>query len=95
LRFEQIIWLPAVEEKLYGKHHVIRREVEEALKSPPLVKFVEKGHQAGEDVYAAYGRTGAGRYLIIFYIAKPNKTALIISGRDMTNKERKAYGKRK
>lgn len=42
MRFEQIIWLPAIEEKLFRKHHVIRREVEEALKSKPLVKFVEK-----------------------------------------------------
>lgn len=95
MRFEQIIWLPAIEEKLFHKHHVIRREVEEVLKSRPLVKFVEKGNQTGEDVYAAYGRTEAGRYLIIFYIAKPNKAALIISGRDMNDKERKAYGKRK
>lgn len=95
MRFAQIIWLPVIEEKLFHKHRVIRREVEEALKSKPLVKFVEKGQRPGEDVYAAYGRTEAGRYLIIFFIAKPDKAALIISGRDMTDKERKAYGKRK
>jgi uncharacterized protein len=65
------------------------------LQRRPLVKFVERGQQAGEDVYAAYGRTVAGRYLIIFFIAKPDKAALIISGRDMNDKERKAYGKRK
>lgn len=95
VRFEQIIWLPAIAEKLFQKHHLIRREVEEALKSRPLIKFVEKGQRPGEDIYAAYGRTAAGRYLIIFFIAKPDKAALIISGCDMNDKERKAYGKRK
>ncbi len=85
----------AVEEKLFRKHRVIRREVGEALQRRPLVKFVERGQRPGEDVYAAYGRTEAGRYLIIFYIAKPNQTAFIISARDMNDKERKAYGKRK
>ena len=28
VKFEQILWLPAIEEKLFRKHHVTRREVE-------------------------------------------------------------------
>lgn len=34
----------------------------------------------------------AGRYLTLFFIYKPNNLALIISARDMDEKERKLYG---
>lgn len=49
----------------------------------------------GEDVYAAFGRTFAGRYLAVFFIYKPErKTAVVISARDMTERERKTYGRK-
>jgi len=34
------------------------------------------------------------RYLIVFFVYKKGKAALIISGRDMSDKERKKYGKK-
>ncbi|MDZ7314012.1 MAG: hypothetical protein ONB45_22345 [candidate division KSB1 bacterium] len=37
----------------------------------------------GENVYAAYGQTHAGRYLIGFFINKQKTAALPISARDM------------
>jgi len=40
-------------------------------------------------------QTFGGRYLSVFFIYKPaRKTAVIISARDMTDKERKAYGRK-
>jgi len=55
----------------------------------------KKGHTAGEDVYAAFGQTLGGRYLSVFFIYKPSrKTAAIISARDMSDKERKAFGRK-
>ena len=49
----------------------------------------------GEDVYAAFGQTLGGRYLSVFFIYKrARKTAVIISARDMSAKERKAYGRK-
>ncbi len=54
-------------------------------------RFVESGHRPGEDVYAAIGQTDAGRYLIVFFIHKPANTALILSARDMDEKERRRY----
>ncbi len=48
----------------------------------------------GEDVYAAYGRTHAGRYMTAVFIRKFGNRALIISARDMDSKERKQYGKK-
>ncbi len=61
----------------------------------PRIRFAEKGHTPGEDVYAAFGQTLGGRYLSVFFIFKPRlKTAAIISARDMSDKERKAYGRK-
>jgi hypothetical protein len=54
---------------------------------------LERGHVAGEDLFGAYGRTGAGRYLSIFFIYKFNRDAFVISAREMDSKERKRYAK--
>jgi hypothetical protein len=48
-------------EKLASKHHVEPEEVEQVLNSNPRIRFIEKGERKGEDVYAALGRTEAGR----------------------------------
>jgi uncharacterized DUF497 family protein len=42
-------------------------------------------------VYAARGQTDAGRYLIVFFLHKPNHVALILSARDMDQRERRRY----
>jgi uncharacterized protein len=69
-------------------------EVEELLDGKPKFRFVENGHRPGEDVYAALGQTEAGRYLIAFFIVKPDGRALPLSARDMTPGERKLYGRK-
>lgn len=94
MRIYHIIWLPEIEEKLYHKHQVLVEEVEEVLFDKPHIRFVEKGHQEGEDLYAAYGRTAAGRWLIVFFIVKGEHEALVISARDMERKERRLYARR-
>ena len=44
---------------------------------------------------AAFGQTLGGRYLSVFFIYKPARTtAVIISARDMSDKERKTYGRK-
>ena len=91
---ERIIWFPKTVDKLAWKHGVIPQEVEEILFDHPLYRKIQKGHVPGEDLYAALGQTDAGRYLIIFFIYKPTREALIISARDMSSKERKQYAKR-
>ncbi len=95
MRVQRIIWLPEIEDKLLQKHGVLAEEVEEVLFDEPHVRFVEKGYRTGEDVYAAYGQTEEGRYLIGFFILKQGNQALIISARDMDRKERKLYGRQK
>ncbi len=86
-----IIWLEEIVDKLVWKHHVQQHEVSEVLRNAPLFRLIENGHRQGEHVYSASGRTDAGRYLIVFFVYKTNKKALIVSARDMTHAERKLY----
>ncbi len=90
-----IIWKERFVEKLSAKHGVEIEEVEEVLFSKPHVRLFEKGHIKGENLYAAYGQTQAGRYLIIFFVLKNKTSALPISARDMTSSERKYYDNQK
>ncbi len=100
MRIDSFIWLDTIIEKLDVKHQVEPEEVEEALRNRPKFRFVEKGDRLGEDVYMALSQTEAGRYLTTLFIYKPvskeQKTAqaLILSARDMVDKERKMYGRK-
>ena len=88
------IWLHDVVEKIESKHHLTQTEVEEVLDSKPKVKKMCKGNFRGEHVYRALGQTKAGRYLTVFFIHKRTNEALILSARDMDEKERKNYAKK-
>jgi uncharacterized DUF497 family protein len=83
--------LDEIVEKLARKHQVSTNEVREVLNSKPRFRFVEKGLRSGEDLYAAMGRTQAGRYLIVFFVYKRNRAALPVSARDMSPPERRKY----
>lgn len=95
MQIDYIICPAAIEEKLARKHRVSLREVRQALLNNPRIRFAEKGYVEGEDVYAAFGQTFGGRYLSVFFVFKPSEnTAIIISARDMSSKERKSYGRK-
>ena len=95
MRIDKIIVPHQIQDKLVSKHQVVVDEARQTLLNNPRIRFAEKGHQPGEDVYAALGRTFGGRYLIIFFVYKPDAhTAVIISGRDMTPKEKRQYGRK-
>jgi len=94
LRVAGLIWLEDIVDKLLAKHGVSKEEVEEVFLDLPAFRFVEKGHWSKENVYAALGQTGAGRYLVAFFILKTGGQALILSARNMTETERKRYEKK-
>jgi len=94
MKIREIIWLDEIVEKLIFKHKINQNEVLEIFLNKPYLRFVEKGHYSGENVYSALSKTDNGRYLIVFFIHKKNKKALILSARDMTKNERKSYEKR-
>jgi hypothetical protein len=94
MNIEGIVWLRAIVDKLAFKHHVETDEVEEVFGGRPKFRLVEKGEREGENVYMALGQTEAGRYLTVLFIYKKTKEALILSARDMAEKERKMYGRK-
>lgn len=95
MQIDYIVCPDVIEEKLAKKHHVNLREARQALLNSPRIRFAEKGHIEGEDVYAAFGQIFGGRYLSVFFVYKPaENTAVIISARDMSQKERKSYGRK-
>ena len=87
------IWLEEIVEKLAAKHQVVPEEVEQVFDHQPGIKRMNKGHFRGEDVYRALGQSDAGRYLVIFFIHKLTHEAMILSARDMDDKERKSYAR--
>jgi uncharacterized protein len=94
LKIRGVIWLEEIVDKIARKHHVSQNEVREVLATSVHFRFVEKGHRRGENVYAALGRTNAGRYLIVFFVRKTTGEALPISARDMNSSERRNYEKK-
>ena len=91
MHIDDFVWLPDIIEKLASKHQVTEEEAEEVFFNRPRFRLVESGHRPGEDVYSACGQTDGGRYLIVFFIHKSANAALVLSARDMDDKERKRY----
>lgn len=91
---DDIIWLDSIVEKLAWKHGVLPHEVEEILAGKCRIFRSERGNIEGEDLYNALGKTKEGRYLSVFFIKKLNNKALIITTRDMNQRERGRYEKK-
>lgn len=95
MKIDFILCPESIEYKLESKYSVTFREARQVLLNNPRIRFVEKGYTKGNDVYGAFGQTLAGRYLSVFFVYKPEMaTAIIISARNMSKKERKSYGKK-
>ena len=90
MRLTDVIWKSRFRDKIASKHGVSSREAEEVVFVRPFIVKIARGRVRNEHVYAAYGQTRAGRYLVVFFINKGN-AALPISARDMTDAERKYY----
>ncbi|MFN7963876.1 MAG: BrnT family toxin [Thermoanaerobaculia bacterium] len=78
-------------DKLEAKHGVSPEEVEEVLFARPHTRRLQRGRVPGEDLYLAYGRTDAQRFLVVFFLLKGHEAALPISAREMTHSERRYY----
>jgi uncharacterized protein len=89
------IWLTDIVDKIEAKHGVEISEAEYIFIGNPVFNRIKRGHVKGEDIYRVLGQTETGRYLAVFFIHKESNEALVISARDMTNKERRLYATRK
>jgi len=97
MTIRDFLWLDEIVDKIAVKHGVETWEVEEIFTDSPHIRFRQQGNRPGEDVYTAMGQTDAGRYLFVVFIYKPPhpdrpfSQALVVSARDMAEKERKQY----
>jgi uncharacterized DUF497 family protein len=68
-------------------HGIEPQDAEEVFVHRPLSRRTKKGH------YAAFGPTGAGRYLVIIFELKPKGVVRPITGWDMDKAEIQYYKK--
>ena len=95
MQIEDILWLEGVADKIQAKHGVGTWEVEEVFRRGPEFRCGGKGRRNGEDLYYALGQTSAGRYLFIVLIRKRGNRALVLTARDMSEREKQGYRRRK
>jgi uncharacterized DUF497 family protein len=94
LEIIDLIIIPEILDKLIWKHNVTETEVRQVFLNEPRYRFIEKGRYKGEHLHLALGTTDSGRYLVVYFLYKKNKQALIVTARDMTERERKKYAKK-
>jgi uncharacterized DUF497 family protein len=95
IQIDQIVCPETIADKLAAKHHLTAHEARSVLYHANRIRFAETGHVPGDDVYAAFGQSLGGRYIVVFFVYKPSTaTAIIISAREMTEKERTSYGRK-
>jgi len=94
MQIKDLLLREYVIDKLAWKHNISELELRQVFNNKPKIRRMERGKIKGEDLYAALGRTDAGRYLVVFFIMKKSKEALIVTARDMTEKERRRYEKK-
>lgn len=93
LEITRIVWLEDIVEKLRWKHNIEESEVIEVLGNYPRFVRKEAGFVPGEDVYAAFGRTNLDHPLSVFFVYTRDKRAIIVSARDMTEREARRYAR--
>jgi uncharacterized DUF497 family protein len=81
----QFEWDSANEEKLLLRHDVSAEEAEQCFTN------AHTSRKAGDDVNVLLGRTNDDRMLLLVYQQKPGGVVRVFSGREMTEKERRAY----
>ena len=72
------------------KHNVEHWECEQVFFNEPLIVLDDPGHSLSEKRWAAFGRTDAGRLLVVIF-TKRGGLLRVISARDMNKKEREFY----
>ena len=90
MKIEKISWNEETVDHI-SNNLVSPGEVEEVLFNDVYTPLMMRGK---EDKYFAYGKTHGGRLLFIVWASKYKKTK-IITARDMTEKEKRFYRRRK
>jgi len=76
--------------KSWERHRVSASECEQVFFNRPLVAFLDAAHSSDEPRFYALGQTDAVRYIFMVFTVR-NNLIRVISARDMSHKERKAF----
>jgi uncharacterized DUF497 family protein len=76
--------------KNWQAHQVSSAECEQVFFDQPLIVALDALHSGSEERLFALGRTGLGRLLFVVFTFRGDLIR-VISARDMSRKERKAY----
>jgi uncharacterized DUF497 family protein len=90
MKIQNITWNQETVDHI-ANHGVSPEEVEQVLFNDEDVPIIMRGK---ENKYLTYGETENGLFLFVVWVSKYRKTN-IVTARDMTNKEKKFYRKRK
>ena len=83
-------WDEAKAAKNLVKHGVQFEEAKTVFDDPRYVDFYDPDHSDDEKRFLRFGRSRAGRFLVVSYTERRNSVRLI-SAREATLRERKAY----
>jgi hypothetical protein len=83
-------WDEGNAEKNWTKHKVSRVECEEVFFNEPLLVASEVKHSGTEPRFYALGQTDEGRLLFVVFTVRETLIR-VISGRDMSRREKKEY----
>lgn len=78
--------------KNWDKHGVTAPECEQIFFNKPLITGSDEKHSKHETRFYVLGQTDTGRLLFVVFTVRNNHIR-VISARDMSRKERRAYGK--
>ena len=78
--------------KNWLKHGVTKGEAEEVFFNEPLLLFEDEKHSEQEFRILAFGKTNAGRRLVVVFTVRQDLIR-VISARNMNRRERGAYEK--
>lgn len=83
-------WDDANVQKIWARHEVTPAECERVFFNQPLVIADDPKHSQDEPRFYALGQSDAGRRLFVVFTIRA-QLMRVISARDMSRKERKAY----
>jgi uncharacterized DUF497 family protein len=96
-RIQELLWREDRVEHI-ARHGVAPEEVEEALfddRHGVLLRVGPAERNPDETVYRYFGRTSAGRHLLVVLLYLGDAVAMPITARDMTGQERRRFDERR
>jgi len=74
------------------KHSVTPREAEQVFLDRRMLVLADEDHSGAEKRFHAYGKSAAGRLLLVSFTLRKNDTTIrVISARNMSRRERQRY----